>query len=95
LRQKFEGFADRARRDHLVGEADLGQHMHAVGGDLQAAADPGRIWPRLEQLDVKTCSLQEDCGDRAGDTGADDEGFAGALRHTLLHVSGWARKISG
>ena len=85
LRQEVEGFADRSGADHFIRQSDLGQHVHAVGRDLQAPADAGRVGPGFEQLDVEPCALEEDRGDRSGDTGADDEGFARALRHGLLH----------
>ena len=73
---EIEGFGDRAAPDHLVGEADLGQHMHAVRRDLQAAADPGGIGPRLEHFRVDAGLLQEDRRHGTGDAAADDQGFA-------------------
>jgi hypothetical protein len=83
LREEIEGFGDRAAADHLVGEADLGQHMHAVWRNLQTAADAGRLRPRLEHLCIDTSSFEEDGADRTGNAGADDDGSAGSLCHVL------------
>ena len=89
LRIEIEGFGDRAAADHFVGEAKFGQHMHAVRRDLQAAADPLGVGPGFINLGVDAGLLQENRGDRAGDAGADDQGFAGRLGHALLHASVW------
>ena len=83
---EIERFRDRAAADHLVGEANLGQDMHAVRRDLQAAADPGGVGPGLEQLDVDAGPLEKNAGRRTGDAGADDDGFAGSMGHGLLLV---------
>jgi hypothetical protein len=93
LRIELEGFGHRTAADHLVGKADLGEHMHAVRRDLQAAADTGRVRPRLEQLRVDAGPLEEDSGDRTGDAGADDQGFAGRVGHVLLPMSLRVKKV--
>ena len=81
---EIEGFRNRTAADHLVGKSDLGQHVHAVGRDLQPTADTGRGGPRLEQLGVDTGLAQKDRGHRTGNAGADDDGFA----------SGWVMACS-
>ena len=62
LRIEFECIGDRATADHLVGEPDFGQHVHAVRRDLQAAADAGRAWPRLEHLRIDAGPFEKDSG---------------------------------
>ena len=61
-------------------------------GDLAArlvgnAADAGRVGPGLEHLRADTGSLEKDGGNRTGNAGADDDGFAGWFRHALLLIS--------
>jgi len=85
---EIEGFRDRTAPDHVIGQSGLGQHMHAVRRDLQAAADAGRVGPGLEQLGLDAGALQKDTGHRAGNAGADDDGLARSSGHALLHASG-------
>src|SRR5438094_323625 len=77
-----------------VGPPDRVQHMHAVRGDLQATADAGRIGPSLINLGLDAGLAEEDGRHGAGDAGADDQRFAGALGHVLLHASGWCYERS-
>jgi hypothetical protein len=58
--------------------------MHPVRRNLQSAADAGRVRPCLEQLRLDAGLPEQDRGDRAGNAGTDDEGFAGAFGHVLL-----------
>jgi len=87
LRIEIEGFGNRAAADHLVGEADFGQYMHAVRRDLQPAANAGRVGPRFKHPRVDTGSFEKDGGHRTGNAGADDDGFAGWFGHALLLTS--------
>jgi hypothetical protein len=91
LRVEIDRFADRAAAHQFGSDADLVEDMHAVGRDLQPAADPGRMRPRLEHLRVHAGALEQNGGDGAGDAGANDESLAGSSGHDLLLWSLWGR----
>ncbi len=93
LRMEIEGFGDRPAPDHVVGQPNLGQHVHAVRRDLQAAADAGGMRPGLEYLGLDADAPQQDRGDGPGNAGADDERFAGSLGHVLLLMSQGVKKV--
>jgi hypothetical protein len=61
--------------------------MHAVGRDLQTAADAGRAGPRLEHLRIDAGPFQEDSANRTRNAGTNDDGLAGLLGHVLLRAS--------
>ena len=85
---KIEGFGDRSAADHLVGKPDLGQHMHAVRRDLQAAADAR--WSRA-RLRIIAASMPAFFSKIAVTGPAMPapmiRALRGRLRHALLHAS--------
>jgi len=91
LRVEVDRFADRAATHQVGGEAGICEHMHTVRGDLQSAADTGRMRPGLEDLGFDTDPPEQDGSDGAGNAGADDEGLAESVCHGLLLMSQGSR----
>src|SRR5262245_46759334 len=64
---------DRSARDERVGQAELCKDVHAVGGNLQRAADrAGAARCRIEERGANAGLVEEEGERGAADPGADD-----------------------
>jgi hypothetical protein len=64
----------RARRGDPIGKAEGVQDAHAVGGDLEPAADRCRLRVGFEDLRLDPAALEEERRRGSRDAAADDEG---------------------